>query len=247
VEQSQYHHLDVYDHTRAVLAEVIALEHDPEPAFGEHAHPLVRLLQQPLADELTRGQALRLGALMHDIAKPQTRNVTPEGRVTFIGHDRAGAELSMALLGRLRASERLCQYVGAMARHHLRLGFLVHDAPLDRRAIYRYLNATAPFQVDVIALSVADRLATRGTGSERAIARHLELARQLLGEAFAWLADPPRPPLRGDELARALGIGPGPEIGRILGQLQEDSFAGDVDTPEQAVERARALLATGDR
>jgi poly(A) polymerase len=247
VEQSQYHHLDVYDHTRAVLAAVIAIEDDPEPAFGEHARTLRGLLEQPLADELTRGQALRLGALMHDIAKPQTRDVTPEGRITFIGHDRAGAELSMALLGRLRASERLCQYVGAMARHHLRLGFLVHEAPLDRRAIYRYLSATAPFQVDVIALSVADRLATRGTGSERAIARHLELARKLLGEAFAWLADPPRPPLRGDELARALGIGPGPEIGRILGQLQEDSFAGDVETPEQAVERARQLLATGDR
>jgi hypothetical protein len=131
--------------------------------------------------------------------------------------------------------------------HHLRLGFLVHQAPLDRRAIYRYLNATAPVQVDVIALSVADRLATRGSGSEKAIARHLELARQLLGDAFAWLAHPPRPPVRGDELAHALGIGPGPEIGRILGQLQEDWFAGEVETPEEAVARARELLATGGR
>ena len=247
VEQSQYHHLDVYEHTRAVLAEVIALERDPEAAFGEHAAPLTSLLGQPLADQLTRGQALRLGALMHDIAKPQTRDVTPEGRVTFIGHDRVGAELSMAVLRRLRASERVCQYVGAMARHHLRLGFLVHEAPLDRRAIYRYLNATAPFQVDVIALSVADRLATRGTGSERAIARHLELARQLLGEAFAWLDDLPSPPLRGDELAHALGLGPGPEIGRLLGQLQEDSFVGELETREQALERARELLATRGR
>lgn len=247
VEQSPYHHLDVYDHTRAVLAEVIALERDPESAFGEQAQALARLLEQPLADELTRGQALRFGALMHDIAKPLTRAVTAEGRITFIGHDQAGAELAIALMGRLRASERLSQYVGALARHHLRLGFLVHDAPLDRRAIYRYLDATAPVQADVIALSVADRLATRGTGSERAIARHLGLARQLLGEAFAWLSDPPRPPLRGDELARALGIGPGPEIGRILAQLQEDSFAGVLATREQAVERARELLTTGDR
>jgi hypothetical protein len=151
------------------------------------------------------------------------------------------------VLRRLRASERLCQFVGALARHHLRLGFLVHEAPLDRRAIYRYLHATAPVQVDVIALSVADRLATLGTGSEKAITRHLELARRLLGEALAWLADPPRPPLRGDELARALGIGPGPEIGRILGQLQEDSFAGEVETTEQAVERARELLGSGGR
>ena len=40
VEQSRFHHLDAYDHTRAVLAEAIALERDPEPAFGAmHAAP----------------------------------------------------------------------------------------------------------------------------------------------------------------------------------------------------------------
>jgi tRNA nucleotidyltransferase/poly(A) polymerase len=247
VEQSRYHHLDVYDHTRAVVAEVISLERDPEPAFGEQASAVLRFLAQPLGDDLSRSQALRFAALMHDIAKPLTRDVTPEGRVTFIGHDHAGAELSMAMLGRLRASERLSQYVGALTKHHLRLGFLVHHAPLDRRGIYRYLDATSPVQVDVIALSVADRLATRGSGSEKAITKHLELARQLLRDAFAWLADPPRPPLRGDELAHALGIGPGPEIGWILGQLQEDFFAGEVETPEDAVARARELLAAGGR
>ena len=72
--------------------------------------------------------------------------------------------------------------------------------PLGRREVYRYLDACAPSQADVTVLSVADRLATRGDNSERAIARHLELARQLLGEALAWAADPPRPPIRGDEL-----------------------------------------------
>jgi hypothetical protein len=53
--------------------------------------------------------------------------------------------------------------------------------------------------------------------------------------------------VRGDELARALGIGPGPEIGRLLDQLQEDSFVGQVETSEQAVERARELLGAGGR
>ena len=37
IEQSKYHHLDVHDHTRAVLAETIVLAGDPEPVFGEHA------------------------------------------------------------------------------------------------------------------------------------------------------------------------------------------------------------------
>ncbi len=247
VEQSRYHHLDVHDHTRAVLAEAISLERDPEPAFREQAEAVARLMAEPLADELTRGQALRFGALFHDIAKPLTRAVTEEGRVTFIGHDAVGAELAHDVLARLRASERLGAHVGALTHHHLRLGFLVHQEPLGRKDIYRYLRACAPVQVDVTALSVADRLATRGAGSERAIARHLELARRLLGEAFAWLSHPPRPPVRGDELQRALGLQPGPEIGRLLAQLEEESFAHEIATPSEALERARQLLAAGGR
>jgi putative nucleotidyltransferase with HDIG domain len=242
VEQSVFHHLDVHDHTRAVLGETIALERDPEPAFGAHAEAVGQLLSQPLADELTRAGALRFGALFHDIAKPLTRAVTAAGRVTFIGHDEAGARLAADLLARLRTSERLREHIAALTRHHLLLGFLVHEAPLSRRAVYGYLRATDPVQVDVTVLSVADRLATRGTGSEEAIVRHLELARTLLGEAFAWLRDPPRPPLRGDELARALGVQPGPALGRVLRQLEEASFAGEVRSREEAIERARELL-----
>jgi len=95
----------------------------------------------------------------------------------------------------------------------------------------------------VTLLSVADRLATRGRGSEEAIARHLELARQLLGEALAWRSRPPRPPMRGDELARAVGLRPGRELGRILDELEEASFAGEITSPQQAIGRARELLA----
>ena len=167
IEQSRFHHLDVHEHTRAVLAEAIALERDPGPALGAQAAGASRLLSEPLADELTRWGALRFGALFHDIAKPQTRGVTAEGRVTFMGHDEAGASVAAKVLTRLRASERLCEQVAALTRHHLRLGFLVHQAPLDRRAIYRYLRATDPVQVDVTVLSVADRLATRSSCSER--------------------------------------------------------------------------------
>jgi putative nucleotidyltransferase with HDIG domain len=242
VEQSVYHHLDVYEHTRLVLAGVIELEREPERWVGEHADAVSRFLAEPLADELTRGQALRLGALLHDVAKPLTRGVTDEGRVTFLGHDVAGAELASAVLTRLRASERMREHVAALTRHHLRLGFLVHEVPLERRAIYRYLRTCEPVEVDVTLLSVADRLATRGKVAEEAIARHLELARQLLGEALAWRTHRPRPPLRGDELARAVGLRPGRELGEILHELEVASFAGEISSREEAIERARELV-----
>ncbi len=210
-----------------------------------HAPALMRFLGEPLANDLTRSQALRFGALLHDIAKPQTRAVTPQGRVTFMGHDELGARLATEILGRLRTSERLRDHVAALTRHHLRLGFLVHEMPLSRRAVYDYLRATAPVAVDVTVLSVADRLATRGDNAERAIASHLELARQMLAEGLAWIADPPRPPVRGDELAHALGIKPGPMVGDLLAELEAASFSGEVATREEAIARARELIASG--
>jgi len=53
--------------------------------------------------------------------------------------------------------------------------------------------------------------------------------------------------VRGDELARALGIEPGPRLGALLEAIAEARYAGDVDTPEAAVALARDLLGAGER
>jgi putative nucleotidyltransferase with HDIG domain len=241
VEQSAYHHLDVYEHTLAVLEQAIAIERDPEAAFGPLAPEVAALLAEPLADGLDRGGALRFGALLHDAAKPATRAVTAEGRVTFIGHDRAGASLSREVLTRLRTSERLRAHVAGLTRNHLRPGFLVHQRPLDRRTVYGYLTACEPVAADVTVLSVADRLATRGRKADEAIARHLDLARELLAEALRFRRARPAPLMRGDELAAELGIRPGPEVGRLLAQLAEAQFAGAVTTRDEALAYVRTL------
>ena len=243
VGQSEYHHADVWQHTLEVLDAVVSMQADPAAVgLGEMAEPAAALLAEPLADELTRGTALRFAALLHDAAKPRTRGARPDGRVTFVGHDSEGATLARAVLRRLRSSERLAAYVAALTEHHLKLGFLVHERPLSRRSVWRYLVATAPNAADVTLFTVADRLATRGRNAQPAIAAHLELAREMLAHAFAERAAGPRPPLvPGDELAAALGIRPGPELGALLQRLEEDRFAGVVSTREQAIERARAL------
>jgi poly(A) polymerase len=57
-----------------------------------------------------------------------------------------------------------------------------------------------------------------------------------------WHAEgPSRPLLAGDELGRELGISPGPEIGRLLAELAEAQFAGEVTTRAEALAAARAL------
>ncbi|MBV8942607.1 MAG: hypothetical protein JO240_12840, partial [Solirubrobacterales bacterium] len=212
----------------------------PEPTFADYGPAVGVFLSQPLADELTRAQALRFGALLHDIARPSSAGVA-DGRATSMVQDVDGAVLASAVLGRMRASERLRQHVAALTEHHRMFEFLVRQAPLHRREIYRYLHGSEPVQIDVTLLGLADRLATWSEPSAPAVQSQLGVARQVVAEALAWSARPPRPPLRGDELVRRLGIPPGPELGRILEQLREASFAGEVSSRDEALELAARL------
>ena len=151
--------------------------------------------------------------------------------MTFIGHDVRGAELAREVLGRLRASERLRAHVAALVRHHLRLGFLVHEPqPLARRTVFAYLRACAPVEVDVTLLSVADRLATRGdraAGGDRRAPRRSRArcsptrcagARRAAARrccaATSWRAQ--------------LGIAAGPALGELLEELAAAQYAGEI-------------------
>ena len=244
VEQGPNHHLDVHGHTLAVLERTLEVEADLERFAGERAEEVAALLAEPLADEMSRGTALRFGALLHDIGKPATRGER-EGYVTFIGHDGVGAEIVAGVCRRLRASRQLRGHLEGLTRHHLRLGFMVHEAPLPPRRVHEYLRATGPVAADVTLLTVADRLSARGGGpfaTEEAIEAHLALARQMLAAALDWRRDgPPEPLLRGDELAAELGIEPGAELGDLLAELEAAQYAGEIGSREEALDRARRV------
>jgi poly(A) polymerase len=244
VVQNPNHHLDVFGHTLAVLEEWLGVESDLPGFAGDLAGEVADFLAEPLADELTRQGALRFGALFHDLGKPETR-AEGSGYVTFIGHDEVGAKIIASICRRLRTSRALSGHLQGLALHHLRLGFLIHQRPLSRRAVYDYLVATEPVSADVTLLTVADRLAARGEGplaSEEMVNAHLDLAREMLRDALAWHRDgSPRPPVSGDELADELGLSPGPEMGRLLEELRAEAFTGEITSRTQALERARQL------
>jgi hypothetical protein len=72
---------------------------------------------------------------------------------------------------------------------------------------------------------------------------HLDLAREMLGAALDWRRNgPPRSPIPGDELAAELGIEPGPELGRLIGEIEAAVYAGEVSSREQAIALARKDL-----
>jgi histidine triad (HIT) family protein len=120
----------------------------------------------------------------------------------------------------------------------------VHRRPLSRADLYGYLDACGPVAADVTLLSVADRLATRGARASESIEGHLELAREVIGEALRWHAEGhPRPPLRGRRAGRSAR--PRTRSARrraARGPVTQASFTGEVQRP-----RTRSPTPAADR
>jgi poly(A) polymerase len=239
LDQSPHHQFDVWEHTLHVVEAVADVGDHPEHYLPAHAERVRRELDAVVGDDLTARQALRLAALFHDIAKPQTRREHGGGRVSFMGHDAAGAEAVSAVLGRWKASNRLIDFCRIMVAEHLSLGFSVPDRPLGRRQAHRYLQATDPWPASSVVLSLADRLATRGTRSRlRHLRRHAETAAELLGLIELLEQERGEPLLRGDQIAEATGAS-GAEIGRLVAELAEEQAARSVTTREEALSFVR--------
>ena len=157
-----------------------------------------------------------------------------------MGHDRLGADTAERVLERWKASQALIRFCRVLVSEHLRLGFLVRERPFDRRTAYRYAAATAPYALESVVLSLADRLATRGVRARQAYLRaHAEAAVELIGlDDRACRAEPREPLLRGDEIAALTGAS-GPRIGELVAALAEEQAAGTVTTREEAVALVR--------
>ena len=107
----------------------------------------------------TRFSLLKLAALFHDIAKPQTKSLAEDDRVRFLGHDKDGALITAEVMERLRFSTREINYVETCVRYHMRPTQLTHEELPTNRALYRYFRDTGDAAFDILFLSLADHLA----------------------------------------------------------------------------------------
>src|SRR3989442_12470543 len=100
-------------------------------------------MDEPLGGGVTRDPVLKLAALLHDVAKPETRRVV-QGRVRFFGHDLVGAERARAIGQRLRLPARAVGVLERLVRHPPRpmpLGAPERLAPRARDPFYPGLPA----------------------------------------------------------------------------------------------------------
>jgi len=260
VTQPPPHIHDVWNHTvllidrlETLLAVLAPQAHEDSSAdliLGLASMRLGRFrenLQAHLTRTLSGDRPVRsltfLGALLHDVGKPDTRGVDSEGKVHFLGHDTLGGEWAVRRAVQLHLSNIEADYLGRIVRHHMRPQHLARDGPPSRRAVYRFFAAAGECGVDVCLMSLADMLAVYGpTLNQDSWAAMLDTVRSLLESYFEHAAEHLDPPmlLTGDEIMQALGLHPGPQVGYLLEALREAQAAGEVSTREAALELVHA-------
>ena len=135
--------------------------------------------------------------------------------------------------------------MGAMVKAHLRPVQMAQQGPPSNRAIYRFFRDTGGAGIETLFLSLADHLATVGPGVNKEGWRtHVAMTAFVLRKRFEEMPiTAPERLIRGDDLIAALGIEPGPDVGRLLEVVREAQAAGEVTTRAEAIELARRHLA----
>ncbi len=253
-EQPKEHFWDVFDHSLKTVAAVDFLLRQGDWEYASEdvlaTAPWSTMLTQHFDSEVSSGSTRRLlvklAALLHDIAKPQTKAIEADGRLRFLGHAKEGAAIAANILERLRFSAKEVKLVEIMVRHHLRPGQMSHDGLPSPKAIYRYFRDTGEAGVDILLLSLADHLATRGSHLNLAQwQQHTQMVEYVLSQRFQKesLVVPPKL-VDGHDLINIFGMSPGPKIGEFLEAVREAQASGELATREEALVYIREHLLT---
>lgn len=227
------HRFDVLEHSlRAVEGADRVLARLPALApFGEE---LAAHVAEGLGGALDRALVLKLGALLHDVSKPETRRVLA-GRVRFFEHDTIGAGRAREIGQRWKLPARSVDVLERLVRHHLRPMHLAQAGEVTPRARHRFYRDLGADTRDLLLLALVDGAAVTGV-SPLGLWRRAGLVRDLLGgwrQAERTAAAPPL--LRGEDVMARFDLPPGPVIGHLLARAREAQDLGLVRTREEAL------------
>src|SRR5947207_10903487 len=219
--------LDASGLMRNILPELEAMkgcEQPPQfhPEGDVFKHTRIMLEMLPAEASLP----LVFSVLFHDVAKPPTALVDEEGRIRFNGHDRIGAEMTEAIMERLRFSRAEIDATVEAVRQHM----VFKDVPNMRAARLKRFMARPTF-TDELELHRVD------CASSHAMLDNYEFLLQKK-EEFANEPIIPPPLVTGDDLI-AMGLKPGPKFGEILEAVETRQLEGALKDREEALEWLR--------
>ncbi|HSH37145.1 MAG TPA: CCA tRNA nucleotidyltransferase, partial [Chthoniobacterales bacterium] len=216
--------LDATGLMRVVLPELEALkgceqppQFHPEGDVFKHTRIMLELLPAEASLPLV------FSVLFHDIGKPPTYTVDATGRIRFNGHDRIGAEMTEAVMQRLRFSRAEIDATVEMVRQHM----VFKDVPYMRTAKLKRFMARPTFNEEL-------ELHRVDCASSHGMLDNYDFL-QAKREEFANESIIPPPLVRGDDL-KALGLKPGPQFGEILEAVETRQLEGTFRDRDDALE-----------
>jgi len=190
-------HKDVYEHTLTVVNNAVRLEGPDGPDF-----------------------VLRMAALMHDIGKPATKAIGPDGGVSFHHHEVVGARMTRQRMKALKYPKETVSQVSRLVSLHLRFYGYGRGEWTDS-AVRRYVTDAGDLLPRLHKLVRSD-CTTRNRKKAAALARDYQaledrIARIQAEEDLARV----RPDLDGNAIMKLLDIPPGPQVGAAWKYLKE--------------------------
>lgn len=225
------------------MAALVGCQQDPDwhPEGDVWTHTLLVIDQaRTMIEDLDRGRgmAIMLGAVCHDFGKPRT-TAWIDGRLRSLGHEAQGLPPATAFLDRLALHTLdgfdVRHQVMGMVQYHLAPGMWHTSSAPVRDGAFRRLAQKVDLEL-LARLARADCLGRTGTFDCTAMDWFADRARALGVEHRA-----PDPILMGRHLL-ALGVAPGPPMGRVLGEIYERQLDGSVTTLDEAIAAAREQL-----
>ena len=220
---------------RTILPELQAMkgckqpeQFHPEGDVFEHTRLMLQLLPAKVSVPLV------FSVILHDVAKPVTAQVDATGRIRFNEHDRIGAEMTEAIMERLRFSRSEIDATVEMVRQHM----VFKDVPKMRVAKLKRFMARPTFNEEMELHRVDCE------SSHRILDNYEFLLRKR--EEFANEPIIPPPLVRGDDLI-ALGLKPGPKFGEILETVETRQLEGTLKTRDEAIEWVKREYSLGDK
>ncbi len=205
-QRDDHHHKDVFLHTCVVVDNI---------------------------STMTENVFLRLTALVHDIAKPKTKQFREGIGWTFYGHEELGARMVKYIFKKLKLPFDKIPYVEKLVRLHLRPMALVDEEVTDS-AVRRLLFDAGDLIDDLMILCRADitsknpKLVREYTANyDRVFAKMKEVEEKDRLRAF-------QPPVRGDEIMQVCGLEPGELVGILKSKIEEAILDGLIPNEHDA-------------
>jgi poly(A) polymerase len=199
-QRKDFHHKDVFVHTCMVVDNIA---------------------------KMTNDVWLRFAALVHDIAKPDTKKFVDGIGWTFHGHEDLGAKMMKVIFHRMRLPLSKLEYIQKLIRLHLRPIALASEEVTDS-AIRRFIVFAGEDLKDLITLCRADitsknmdKVSKYLENYERVMRRVFEVEEKDKLRAF-------QSPVSGDEIMQICGLRPSKKVGEIKTAIEDAILEGEI-------------------